>query len=83
MKVTKEYEESDIDLKENKLHSMLAFSIPLLSLTYTESSIGDGKDVEKLDKHSRGVVASFLNIIEGAGYTIIKKEADLPKAFDY
>ena len=82
MKTNIEYEESDIDLVNNRLHGIVSLAIPILSLSYTKDSVGDGKDKEKMDALSRKIVASFLNMVEGSGYTIIKKDT-VPEAFRY
>lgn len=82
MKVIQEYEESDINLTDNKMHSTLSLGILLSSLIMVPQGSNPMADKEAHDKNVRNGVATFLNMLSKQGFTISKTE-DIPAAFNF
>lgn len=76
MKIIKEFEPSDIDLKDN-LHSVLATG--LLVGMISINGISKSSSPEEMDLASKKMVATFLNMLERSGFAIVPK--DIPSAF--
>lgn len=81
MKTITELEESDINLKENKLHSIVSMGILIGSLIMVPTNSDPATDPEH-EKHIRKGVATFLNLLSNQGFSITKNE-DIPEAFRF
>jgi len=79
VKYIQEYEESDIDLQNNKLHSALSISILISSLIMAPKDVNLLNQAEH-DKHIKNGIANFLNMLSKSGY-IISPVEDIPAAF--
>lgn len=81
VKVVKEYEESDIDLKNNKLHGVLSVGILISSLIMVPQNSDPTGNPEEHDKNIRAGVVTFLNMLNKSGYTI--SPVEIPEAFNF
>lgn len=74
MKTIHEYEASDIDIKENKLHSFLMGQILIVALSGKEMSKANPNDPEDKLYGINKVIAQFLTSMEREGFTITGRE---------
>lgn len=78
VKVTKEYEASDIDDKNDKLHATLLMSLTLTMVTWPKVDLSHTDD--DVLHAVKGQVALFLNMLNRSGYIISPKE-EIPEVF--
>lgn len=76
-KTITEYEHSDIDIDNDPLHKTL-FGVVLGSMLL--GTVKPREDEDKM-KPMKTAIAFVLTTLEREGYTITKREGDIPKAF--
>ena len=78
MKTKIEYEASDIDFKENRVHQTLSSVVLLILLRM--SAMAPPEDKDGSEQFLKTCVAEALTIIEQGGLTITKRE-EIPAVF--
>lgn len=76
-----ELEVSDIDFKNNDMHSRLSILLPMTALMYSGRKPNEGEGQNEFhERLSKEALVTFLNSLDRIGYVISKKE-EIPSAF--